>query len=95
MLIARDFDHRYGMDYELTYSPTLNIDYRELLLAYTVKHQAPCAGYNNNKNNEPIYKIKFKSIICSLIYPAKCTSPDIVFAVNFEARKLENSTQAD
>jgi len=59
------------------------------------KIKSPCSVNENNEDNEPVDKIKFKSIIGSLIYLARCTRPDIAFAVNFAARKSENPTQAD
>jgi len=48
-LVVRGFAQRYGIDYELTYSPTLNIDYIKLLLAYAAKLQ-----WN-------VYQLDFKS----------------------------------
>jgi len=63
----------------------------------TRKIKIPCAEYNNNKNNEPVDKIKFKSIIGSLIYFARGARPNIAsaFNFNFTSKKSENSTQAD
>jgi len=37
--VTKGFHQRYGIDYKLTYSPTLNIDCIKLLLAYAVKLQ--------------------------------------------------------
>jgi len=71
----------------------------DLLYKYDInnkkKIKSPCAGNENNEDKEPVVKIKFKSIIGSLIYLARCTLLNIAFAVNFAARKSENPTQAD
>jgi len=36
-LVARGFNQKFGIDFELTYSPTLNIDGLKLIIAYAAK----------------------------------------------------------
>jgi len=48
-LVAKGFALRYGIDYELTYSPTLNVDCIKLLLAFAAQFQWT------------VYKLDFKS----------------------------------
>ena len=38
-LVARGFNQKFGIDYDLTYSPTLNIDCLKLLLAIAAKYK--------------------------------------------------------
>jgi len=62
----------------------------------TRSRNIPCITTNiENQNNEPFDKTKFKSAIGTLIYLAKCTRPDIAYAVNKAARKSENPTDSD
>ena len=50
---------------------------------------------NNITNDKPFNPTTYKSVIGSLIYLAKCTRPDISFAVHHTARQCENPTYAD
>jgi len=60
------------------------------------KSKSPYSGDNtNNKNNSPFSKTIYKSAIGSLIHLAKCTRPDIAFAVNNAARNCESPTISD
>jgi len=62
----------------------------------TRSRNTPCTIIDkNNVNNTPFDKTKYKSAIGALIYLAKCTRPDISFAVNKAARKSENPTITD
>jgi len=54
----------------------------------------PCT-LNNITNDKPFDPTTYKSVIGSLIYLAKCTRPDISFAVHHAARQCENPTYAD
>jgi len=65
-------------------------------IKYTRKTNTPCVGDNViSKNNEPFNITTYKSIIGSLIYLAKCTRPDISFAVGKAARNSEHPTISD
>ncbi len=60
------------------------------------KCNTPCTGENLiSKNTTPFDKTTYKSAIGSLIHLAKCTRPDIAFAVNYAARFCENPTVSD
>jgi len=60
------------------------------------KINTPCVGDNTiSENNTPFDSTKYKSAIGMLIYLAKCTRPDIAFAVNKAARNSENPTVTD
>jgi len=60
------------------------------------KSKTPCSSISNSaKNNEPFDKTTFKSAVGSLIYLARCTRPDITYAVGKIARNSENPTIAD
>ena len=62
----------------------------------TKKCNTPCTGENLiSKNTNPFDKTTYKSAIGSLIHLAKCTRPDISFAVNYAARFCENPTVSD
>jgi len=50
---------------------------------------------NNITNDKSFDPNTYKSVIGSLIYLAKCTWPDISFAVHHAARQCENPTYAD
>ena len=56
----------------------------------------PCTIIDaKTENKNPVDKTKYKSAIGSLIYLAKCTRPDISFAVNKAARKSEEPNESD
>ena len=61
----------------------------------TRKAKTPYTGDNVNENRNPFDKTTYKSALGSLIYLAKCTRPDISFAVNKAARNTENPTISD
>jgi len=61
----------------------------------TPKTNTPCTGDNINENNNPFNKTTYKSALGSLIYLAKCSCPDISFAVNKATRKAENPNISD
>jgi len=61
----------------------------------TRKAKTPCTGDNVNENRNPFDKTTYKSALGSLIYLAKCTRPDISFAVNKAAKNAENPTISD
>ena len=61
----------------------------------TRKAKTPCTGDNINENHNPFDKTTYKSALGSLIYLAKCSRPDISFAVNKAARNAENPTISD
>ena len=62
----------------------------------TRSRNTPCTIFDkNNLNTQPFDKTKYKSAIGALIYIAKSTRPDIMFAVNKAARKSENPTVSD
>ena len=50
---------------------------------------------NNITNDKPFDPTTYKSIIGSLIYLAKCTRPDISFAIHHAARQCENPSFTD
>lgn len=65
-------------------------------IKYTRKTNTPCVGDNLIKeNNKPFNITSYKSAIGSLIYLAKCTRPDITFAVGKAARNSEHPTITD
>jgi len=65
-------------------------------LKYTRKTNTPCVGDNTKgENKKPFDTTTYKSAIGSLIYLAKCTRPDISFAVGKAARISENPTITD
>lgn len=55
----------------------------------------PCTGDNDADNKNPFDVTIYKSIIGSLIYIARCTRPDISFAVHRAARNCEQPTVSD
>jgi len=60
------------------------------------KCSTPCTGENTiSKNIQPFHPTTYKSAIGSLIHLAKCTRPDISFAVNYAARFCESPTVSD
>jgi len=71
-----------------------------LLSTYNIKNirstNTPCTGYNLiSENTTPFDSTIYKSAIGSLIYLAKCTRPDISFAVHKAARKCEKPNVSD
>jgi len=65
-------------------------------MEYTRKTNTPCVGDNKiSENNKPFNITTYKSAIGSLIYLAKCTRPDISFAVGKAARNSEHPTISD
>ena len=60
------------------------------------KSNTPCTGENTiSKNTNPFDITTYKSAIGSLIHLAKCSRPDIAFAVNYAARFCEHPTISD
>jgi len=56
----------------------------------------PCVGDNiKSENKNPFDSTKYKSAIGMLIFLAKCTRPDIAYAVNKAARYSEHPTISD
>ena len=65
-------------------------------ISNTKKCKTPCTGENyKSKNNNLFNKTIYKSAIGSLIHLAKCSRPDISFAVNNAARYCESPTISD
>ena len=65
-------------------------------IKYTRKTNTPCVGDNiKGENNKPFNITTYKSAIGSLTYLAKCTRPDISFAVGKAARNSEHPTISD
>ena len=61
----------------------------------TRKAKTPCTGDNINENNNLFDKTTYKSALGSLIYLAKCSRPDICFAVSKASRNAEKPTISD
>jgi len=69
---------------------------KNLTIEHTRKTNTPCVGDNiKSENKKPFDITTYKSAIGSLIYLAKCTRPDISFAVGKAARNSENPTISD
>jgi len=65
-------------------------------IEHTRKTNTPCVGDNIKCENKKLFDITtYKSAIGSLIYLAKCTRPDISFAVGKAARYSEHPTISD
>jgi len=65
-------------------------------IKYAKRNNTPCMGNNLiSVNKDPFNKTIYKSAIGSLIFLAKCTRPDITYAVHKAARKSENPCVSD
>ena len=65
-------------------------------IKYTKRNNTPFTGKNLiSENKDPFDKTVYKSAIGSLIFLAKCTRPDITYAVHKAARKSENPCVSD
>jgi len=83
-----------------TYSLSQENYIKNILEKYNInnlkKSKTPCTGTNTISENNTLFdKTIFKSAIGGLIFLARCTRPDIAFAVNKAARKCEEPTVSD
>ncbi|GJW33634.1 retrovirus-related pol polyprotein from transposon TNT 1-94 [Tanacetum coccineum] len=84
-LVAKGFTQTYGVDYEETFSPVVDIRAIRILIAIA----AWCLDTSWKKGKRSAM-VPYASAVGSIMYAVRCTRPDVAFAQNITSRFQQN-----